>query len=73
MFYGKPKSARLNAEDHGYVTWDSGDFHYFADVANDGPITFQYVFVLDALNFCFWPTPEYVTFYSVRLLFGNSS
>ncbi|TYZ67853.1 hypothetical protein PybrP1_003268 [[Pythium] brassicae (nom. inval.)] len=38
------------------VTWDSGDFHYFADVARDGPLTCQYVFVLDALNFCFWPT-----------------
>lgn len=38
------------------VTWDSGDFHYFADVENDGPLTCQYVFVMDALNFCFWPT-----------------
>lgn len=42
------------------VTWDSGDFHYFADVATDGPLTCQYVFVLDALNFCFWPTKQYV-------------
>jgi hypothetical protein len=41
------------------VTWDSGDFHYFEDVEQDGPLTCQYVFVLDALNFCFWPTEKY--------------
>ncbi|KAJ0399011.1 hypothetical protein P43SY_008331 [Pythium insidiosum] len=50
-------SAKLQAPDSpGYVTWDSGDFHYFADVDADGPLTCQYVFVMDALNFCFWPT-----------------
>jgi hypothetical protein len=31
-------------------------WHYCADVPN-GPLTCQYIFVLDALNFCFWPTP----------------
>jgi hypothetical protein len=41
------------------VTWDSGDFHFFADVNVDGPLTCQYVFVMDALNFCFWPTEQY--------------
>ncbi|KAF4029344.1 Q salvage protein family protein [Phytophthora infestans] len=49
-------SARLSEGDQGVVTWDSGDFHYFEDVKQDGPVTCQYVFVLDALNFCFWPT-----------------
>lgn len=47
---------KLSGEEQGVVTWDSGDFHYFADVEQDGPLTCQYVFVLDALNFCFWPT-----------------
>lgn len=47
---------KLQNEEQGIVTWDSGDFHYFADVAEDGPLTCQYVFVMDALNFCFWPT-----------------
>ncbi|KAG6617087.1 UPF0553 family protein [Phytophthora cinnamomi] len=47
---------KLGGDEQGVVTWDSGDFHYFQDVARDGPLTCQYVFVLDALNFCFWPT-----------------
>ena len=28
---------------------------YNRDVANYGPLTCQYIFVLDSLNFCFWP------------------
>ncbi|KAG1691057.1 hypothetical protein DVH05_027338 [Phytophthora capsici] len=47
---------KLSRDEQGVVTWDSGDFHYFEDVELDGPLTCQYVFVLDALNFCFWPT-----------------
>ncbi|KAH7472160.1 hypothetical protein KRP22_002402 [Phytophthora ramorum] len=47
---------KLSRDEQGVVTWDSGDFHYFEDVEQDGPLTCQYVFVLDALNFCFWPT-----------------
>lgn len=31
--------------------WDFEGIHYF----DDGPLTVQYLFVLDALNFCFWP------------------
>lgn len=34
--------------------WD--EFHHFRD---GGPLTVQYLFVLDALNFCFWPAPEW--------------
>lgn len=51
---------RLENDEQGFVTWDSGDFHYFEDVAVDGHLTCQYVFVMDALNFCFWPTEQYV-------------
>ncbi|GAB9475151.1 Upf0553 family protein [Globisporangium polare] len=47
---------KLEQDEQGFVTWDSGDFHYFGDVAQDGHLTCQYVFVMDALNFCFWPT-----------------
>ncbi|OQR97541.1 hypothetical protein ACHHYP_10724 [Achlya hypogyna] len=43
---------------HDQIAWDFGDVHYFEDAARDGPLTCQYVFVLDALNFCFWPTPD---------------
>jgi hypothetical protein len=45
------------------VTWDASGWHYSADAATSGPLTCQYVFVLDALNFCFWPIPglEYDT------------
>jgi hypothetical protein len=39
------------------VEWDSSGWHYNADAATDGPLTAQYIFVLDALNFCFWPCP----------------
>ena len=40
--------------------WDEGGLH-FVD-ATDNTLTAQYVLVLDALNFCFWPSsagPEY--------------
>lgn len=36
--------------------WDEGGWHYAADAAAGGPLTAQYVLVLDALNFCFWPS-----------------
>ena len=39
------------------IRWDSGDFHYCQDAQFDGPLTCQYVMILDGLNFCFWPTP----------------
>jgi hypothetical protein len=35
------------------VEWDECDWHYND---NGGPLTCQYIFVMDALNFCFWPT-----------------
>ncbi|KAJ8524230.1 hypothetical protein ON010_g16888 [Phytophthora cinnamomi] len=34
---------KLGGDEQGVVTWDSGDFHYFQDVARDGPLTCQYV------------------------------
>lgn len=41
------------------VEWDKCGWHF----TDDGPLTCQYVFVMDALNFCFWPAPglEYDT------------
>ncbi|XP_030539016.1 queuosine salvage protein-like [Rhodamnia argentea] len=36
------------------VEWDYEGIHYF----DDGPLTVQYLFVLDALNFCFWPDKD---------------
>ena len=38
------------------VEWDACGWHYDADAAAGGPMTCQYVFLMDALNFCFWPT-----------------
>jgi Potential Queuosine, Q, salvage protein family len=35
------------------VAWDASGWHY----SDGGPLTAQYVFVMDALNFCFWPQP----------------
>ncbi|XP_021907947.1 UPF0553 protein-like [Carica papaya] len=36
------------------VEWDYEGIHYF----DNGPLTVQYLFVLDALNFCFWPDED---------------
>ncbi|CAL9056003.1 uncharacterized protein LOC135676749 [Musa acuminata AAA Group] len=38
------------------VKWDFEGIHYF----DGGPLTVQYLFVLDALNFCFWPDEELI-------------
>lgn len=43
-------SERCNA-----VAWDEGDWHYCKDAKELGPKTCQYIFVMDSLNFCFWP------------------
>jgi len=40
---------------NGKVGWESCGWHYSVDSKSNGPLTCQYVFVLDALNFCFWP------------------
>lgn len=39
------------------VGWNETGWHYSEDAASGGSMTCQYVFVLDCLNFCFWPTP----------------
>lgn len=36
------------------VDWDFEGIHYF----DNGPLTVQYLFVLDAMNFCFWPDKD---------------
>lgn len=36
------------------VEWDFEGIHYF----DGGPLSVQYLLVLDALNFCFWPDEE---------------
>ncbi|GLT46790.1 hypothetical protein SLA2020_205200 [Shorea laevis] len=36
------------------VEWDYEGIHYF----DNGPLTVQYLLVLDALNFCFWPDKD---------------
>ena len=38
------------------VDWDAEGWHYCADATSGGPLTCQYVFVLDSLNWCFWPS-----------------
>lgn len=41
------------------IEWDSNQWHYCADADARGPLTAQYIFVLDALNFCFWPSEHF--------------
>ncbi|KAF5736217.1 UPF0553 protein-like [Tripterygium wilfordii] len=36
------------------VEWDFDVIYYFDNV----PLTVQYLFILDALNFCFWPEKD---------------
>ena len=40
------------------VNWNENNWHYCEDADRSGPKTCQYIFVLDALNFCFWPTQD---------------
>lgn len=39
------------------IQWDSCGWHFSSDASVGGPLTAQYILVLDALNFCFWPCP----------------
>jgi hypothetical protein len=41
------------------VEWDAQGWHYCKDVGEVGPLTVQFIFVMDALNFCFWPSPRF--------------
>lgn len=41
------------------VEWDFEGIHYF----DNGPLSVQYLFVLDALNFCFWPGTLFLPFF----------
>ena len=36
--------------------WDEDRMHFTDDTETSGALTCQYTFVLDALNFCFWPS-----------------
>lgn len=40
----------------GLPAWDDGGWHFGDDASTGGPLTAQYVLVLDALNWCFWPS-----------------
>ena len=40
------------------VAWDANNWHYCADAKEYGKLTCQYIFVMDALNFCFWPQAD---------------
>ena len=46
------------------VKWDFEGIHYF----DNGPLTVQYLFVLDALNFCFWPGELWIPFIDMGIL-----
>lgn len=50
-FAGIEKLAEKIYDSIPKVEWNFEGIHYF----DNGPLTVQYLFVLDALNFCFWP------------------
>jgi hypothetical protein len=41
------------------IQWDSAGWHFCSDASHTGWMTAQYIFVLDALNFCFWPCKNF--------------
>ncbi|XP_050204873.1 uncharacterized protein LOC126654910 [Mercurialis annua] len=43
-----------NIQEIPRIEWNFEGIHYF----DNGPLTVQYLFVLDALNFCFWPDKD---------------
>lgn len=47
------------------VEWNFEGIHYF----DNGPLTVQYLFVLDALNFCFWPGNVQVGLFKLSLVY----
>lgn len=50
-------AAKKLQDDHIHtVSWDDAGWHYADDAKTGGPMTAQYVLVLDALNWCFWPS-----------------
>lgn len=48
-------SSSGSSSNNNNVEWDSSGWHYNQDALTDGPLTCQYIFVMDSLNFCFWP------------------
>ena len=45
-----------------YIEWDECGWHFCddrVDKGGNGVLTTQYIFVLDALNWCFWPTKDF--------------
>ncbi|EPS61718.1 hypothetical protein M569_13076 [Genlisea aurea] len=53
-YSGIEKAAQLMKNSIPKVEWDFERIHYF----DGGPLTVQYLLVLDAVNFCFWPDEE---------------
>ncbi|WCJ31371.1 Queuosine salvage protein [Euphorbia peplus] len=45
-----------NIEKIPEIQWDFEGIHYFDN--HNAPLTVQYLFVLDTLNFCFWPDKD---------------
>ena len=53
------------------VAWDASGWHYCKDASEQGALTCQYVFVLDALNFCFWPSSTGIEYDSIAVALKN--
>lgn len=49
--------ANILEKDCNYSSFNADGWHYTEDASVFGPMTAQYIFVLDSLNFCFWPCP----------------
>lgn len=58
MRIGRPLQQASEFKNDRSVAWDEEGWHY-RDLSSDAGTrrTVQYLFVLDALNFCFWPSP----------------
>lgn len=58
MYIGIENFAERIKDSIPKVEWNFEGTHYF----DNGPLTVQYLLVLDALNFCFWPGTLFYSF-----------
>jgi hypothetical protein len=52
----KALATALAAAHPDVPSWDDGGVHFADDVEGEGALTAAYIFVLDTLNWCFWPS-----------------
>jgi len=55
LSFQKRSRERANTSSFYDIPWDPDGIHFKDDAENYGPWTAQFLFVVDSINFCFWP------------------